>query len=67
MLNCLNREKVTLTRGISSAVSVLLQDVALSTTATMGADPVLTQLVAHAPHRTVVKIFKQKSVSASED
>lgn len=58
---------MTLTRGISSAVSVLLQDVALSTAATMGADAVLTQLVAHAPHRTVVKIFKQKSVSASED
>lgn len=58
---------MTLTRGISSAVSVLLQDVALSTAATMGADPVLTQLVANAPHRTVVKIFKQKLVSASED
>lgn len=47
---CSNREEITLTRDISSTVSVLLQDVTISTAAAMGANPVLTQLVTHAPH-----------------
>lgn len=58
---CLNREEMTLTWDVSSAVSVLLQDVALSTAATMRAYAVLTQLVTHAPHLTVVKVFSKKS------
>ena len=55
----LNREEITLTRDISSTVSVLLQDVALSTAAAMGANPVLTKLVTHAPHWAVIKVFNK--------
>ena len=57
----LNREEMTLTWDVCPAVSVLLQDVALSTAAAMGAYPVLTQLVTHSPHRTVVKAFTMES------
>lgn len=49
--------QVTLTGGVSSTVSVLLQNVALQTAAAMRAYAVLTQLVTHTPHGAVIKIF----------
>lgn len=53
-------KEAILTCEVSSAVSVLLQDVALPTATAMGAGTVLTQLVARAPHGAVVKVFSIK-------
>lgn len=49
-----------LTCEVSSAVSVLLQDVTLPTATAMGANTVLAQLVTHTPHGAVVKVFSIK-------
>ncbi len=45
-----------LTRGIRAAVFVLLQKVTVPTAAAMASDPILTQLVTHAPQTTVIII-----------
>lgn len=49
-----------LTCEVSSAVSVLLQDVTLPTATAMGANTVLAQLVTRTPHGAVVKVFSIK-------
>lgn len=70
-MNTLSRSSVGkeagLTCEVSSAVSVLLQDITLPTATAMGAGTVLTQLVTRAPHGAVIKVFsiKQKRVSKS--
>lgn len=58
---------MTLTRDVGPAVPVLLQGVALSTAAAVGARAILTQLVTHAPHRTVVKVFGMKIRTTADD
>lgn len=55
-------EEITRTGDVSSTVSVLFLDVALSAAAVMGAHPVLTQLVTDSPHRTVIKVLKQMRI-----
>lgn len=55
-----------LTGGVSSTVSVLLQDVAFLAAAAMGAYAVLTQLVTHAPHGAVIKIFSKMELKSQQ-
>ena len=58
--------EVTLTGGVSSTVSVLLQGVAPETAAAMRAYAVLAQMVTHPPHGAVIEIFSMMESSSQK-